>query len=128
MNSLRSAGRKNLMKQSRASRPPLRRRLMLESLEERIVLSLTYVTQPQTVITGQVLPPIKVQGTAPNIPVTISLNEQITSGTPLLGGTVTQNTDANKTATFSNLYVFGGTGQNFSLTASAASPTAGAAP
>ena len=128
-------------KNPRTSRAPSRRRLMLESLEERIVLSLTYMTQPQTVITGQILAPIKVQGTAANIPVTISLNEQSISGTPLLGGTgtpllggtVTQNTDANKIATFSNLYVFGGTGQSalvthddFTLTASAASPTPGA--
>ena len=141
MNSLRPFGRKKMNKNPRTSRAPSRRRLMLESLEERIVLSLTYMTQPQTVITGQILAPIKVQGTAANIPVTISLNEQSISGTPLLGGTgtpllggtVTQNTDANKIATFSNLYVFGGTGQSalvthddFTLTASAASPTPGA--
>ena len=86
--------------------------LSLDALESRTLLSLTFVSPPASVVTGQVMAPIKVQSSnqVAGIPITVSLSEQSTVGTPILGGTVTQPTDTSGTATFGDLYIYGGTG------------------
>ncbi|HZY84704.1 MAG TPA: hypothetical protein VFE78_07725 [Gemmataceae bacterium] len=76
---------------------------------------------PPSVTIGQTMPPIKIMsslGTA-NVPITVSIRGQDTSGTPLLGGTVTEPTDATGTATFSDLFVYGGTSKNVTMIAQA---------
>src|SRR6516225_3661839 len=104
---------RRLLNRKPQSRPaPVRRtRLTLELLEARELLAqLTFVTQPLSIATGQALNPVTVSssggGTAP---ITISLgNNQ--SGLQL-EGTVTKNA-VNGQATFNNLVLFGGSGEN----------------
>jgi hypothetical protein len=108
------------------SRTPWRSRLTLELLEDRLVPALSFLDQPLSVATGQTLLPIKVHSDAgPNVSVTVALNEQSSGGMPLLGGTVTQKTDASGNATFSDLFVYGGTAKDATLTATAPAPAAG---
>jgi hypothetical protein len=97
-----------------AGRPPLK----IEFLEERIVPTLTFQVPPLDTATGLVMNTVQVHSdAAASVPISLSLNEQSTSGTPLLSGTVTQTTDAGGNATFNNLVIFGGTGKNCTLTA-----------
>jgi hypothetical protein len=106
MKSLLPFTRKN--QKTRTRRTPFRSRPMVELLEPRELLSLTFSTQPVDIATGQVMQPIEVLSSVTTpVPVTLSLSEQGTSGTPLLGGTVTQMTDATThIATFNNLFVY----------------------
>jgi hypothetical protein len=59
--------------------------------------------------------------------ITASLTEQSSSGTPILGGTVTRLT-VNGTATFDDLYVYGGTAADGTLIATSGSDLSTSAP
>ena len=86
---------------------------------------LTFVTQPMDTATGQILQPIKISSSLAmaNVPISLSITEQLPTGAPLLGGTVTQITDSTGTATFSDLYIYGGDAKSFTLVAQAGAPT-----
>jgi len=102
-------------RQSRHGLPAiLRRNLRLEILEARDLPSISFVKQPVDTSTGQIMQPVQVMSTAgPNVPVTLALNAMNTSGTPLLGGPVTVLPNATSgIATFSNLYIYGGTAKS----------------
>jgi hypothetical protein len=115
-------------KNTRAARLPrtprtiLRWRPTFDILEDRVVPTLNFVLgfQPVSTATGQLMAQIQVKSdAAASVPVTLSLSALTTSGTPILGGTVTQNTDAaSHIATFTNLFVYGGSGKSVTLTAS----------
>ena len=104
---------RRLLNRKRTPRPaPARRtRPTLELLEARELLAqLTFVTQPLSIATGQALNPVTVSSSDGGAaPITISLgNNQ--SGLQL-EGTVTKNA-VNGQATFDNLVLFGGSGEN----------------
>src|SRR4051794_22725870 len=92
-------------------RTPSRNRPSIEILEARELPALHFLGQPlMDTAPGQVMKSFQVQSTlGANVPVTVSLTEQSTNGTPILGGTVTRKTDASGNATFNDLYVYGGT-------------------
>lgn len=100
--------------------------LTLELLEVREMPALSFLTQPVSTATGQIIAPVQVHSDAGmNIPVTLAISGQSTSGSPLLGGTITKSTDASGNVTFSDLFVYGGTGKDCTLTATATPPAAG---
>jgi hypothetical protein len=106
---------------------PSRNRPSIETLEARELLALDFVTQPVSTATGLTMAQIRVHSDATtSVPITLSLSEQSSSGAPILGGTVTQNTDASGNATFNDLFIYGGTAKNATLTASASPPAVGA--
>src|SRR5262245_60388291 len=99
---------KNKRRKPSASRTPPRRRLTIDLLADHVVPALSFLTQPTSIQTGQIMGAFTVhtdQGV--NIPISISLSEQSSAGTPLLGGTVTRNTDASGNASFNDLFVYG---------------------
>src|SRR5262249_55631571 len=114
-------GRKNKGKSKKpsASRTPYRRRPTFEILEDRVVPTLTFMPkQLPSIQTGQVMAAFTVHSDrGVNIPISISLSEQSSAGTPLLGGTVTKPTDAGGNVSFNDLYVYGGTAKDAVFTA-----------
>src|SRR5262249_6008314 len=108
-------------KKKLTARVPGRRRPTIEMLEDRLVPTLSFQGLVPDLSSGQIMQPIQVRSDAPtSVPVTLSLSAQTSSGTPLLGGTVTRMTDATThVAAFTDLYVFGGGGKDLFLTAQA---------
>ena len=104
----------------RSRRLPARNRPSFELLEARELPALNFLSQPTDTPSGVVLKPFQVQSTSGATAITLSLTEQSSSGTPILGGSVTQPT-VNGVATFNDLYVYGGTVTDGSLIATAGS-------
>ena len=92
----------------RVRRTPRRNRPSLEILESRELLALKFLSPPTDTASGDVMKSFQVQSTSGASAITVSLTEQSSSGTPILGGTVAQPT-VNGVATFNDLYVYGGT-------------------
>src|SRR5262245_33070702 len=113
-------GRKNKNKKPRASQTPYRRRPTFEILEDRVVPTLKFMTNPISIQTGQIMPAITVHSDqGKDVPISISLSAESTAGTLLLDGTVTRKTDAGGNVNFSDLYVYGGTAKNAVFTVTA---------
>ena len=117
----------------RVRRTPSRNRPSVEILEARELLALNFLslaspTDPPMLDTasGAIIKPFRVQSTSGASAITVSLTEQSSSGTPILGGTVTQKTDASGIAAFNDLFIYGGTATNATLIASAPPSAAGA--
>ncbi len=108
------------IRSNRVARPG-GRKLNFELLEERVVPTLSFIPSPRIpdTNTGSVLAPITVHTDSPTgVPITLSLSEDSGGGMPILGGTVTQMSNASGNAVFNNLFVYGGTAKNAVLTAS----------
>ncbi|HET8925758.1 MAG TPA: kelch repeat-containing protein [Candidatus Acidoferrum sp.] len=97
----------------------------------QVPATVTFVTQPQNSIEGQVLTGSAVQvlvtdatsAPIPNVPVNIGFSGTAPCAAATLGGTLTQNTDATGTASFTNLILNRG-GFGYSLAATAGTITA----
>src|SRR5262245_40582082 len=115
----------------RVRRTPTRNRPSLEMLEARELLALDFLSQASTdppvldTASGAIIKPFRVQSTSGASSITLSLSEQSSSGTPILGGTVTRPTSGG-IATFDDLFVYGGSGTNATFTATAAPAAVGA--
>src|SRR5262245_38360592 len=82
-------------KKNLTARGPVRRRPTIEMLEDRLVPTLNFQGLVPDLSSGQIMEPIQIHSDASTpIPITLSLSAQTSSGTPLLGGTVTRMTDA----------------------------------
>src|SRR5262249_52879618 len=108
-------------KKNLSTRGPVWRRPTIEILEDRLVPTLGFQGLVPDLSSGQTMRPIQVlSASPPTLPITLSLSAQSFNGTPILGGTVTRETDATThVATFTDLYVFGGGGKDLFLTAQA---------
>jgi endoglucanase Acf2 len=104
-------------------RTPPRYRPSFEGLEARELLALKFLSQPLDTVSGEVIKSFQVQSTSGAGAITVSLTEQGSSGTPILGGTVTQPTSGG-IATFNDLYVYGGTANDANLIASSGAEVA----
>jgi hypothetical protein len=121
--------RKNKNKKPRASQTPYRRRPAFEILEDRVVPTLSFMTKPTSIQTGQIMPAFTVHSDqGMKVPISISLSAESTAGTPLLGGTATRDTDASGNVSFSDLYVYGGTAKNAVFTVTAPGPMGSTTP
>jgi endoglucanase Acf2 len=111
----------------RGRRTPSRNRPSVEILEARELLALNFLSQPLDTASGEVIKSFQVQSISGAGAITVSLTEQSSSGTPILGGTVTQPTKGG-IATFNDLYVYGGTVTDGTLIATAGSDLVASAP
>ena len=96
-----------------------------EILEDRVVPTLTFTTQPMDSATGAVMAAVQVHSdSVASVPITLSLTQQSTSGTPILGGTITQTTNASGNASFSALMIYGGSAKNATFVATSGTDVA----
>ena len=114
--------------QSSSKRAALKSRRFMpkfEILEDRVVPTLTFTTQPVDTATGEVMAAVQVHSDSlTSVPITLSLTEQSTSGTPILGGTITQATNASGNASFTTLMIYGGSAKNATFVATSGTDVA----
>ena len=81
---------------------------------------------PTDTALGHVMQTVEVKSSlaTANVPITVSITAQNTNGSPILGGTVTELTDAAGVAQFKDLYVYGGTSKQVTMTAQAGADVA----
>src|SRR3954468_11474014 len=102
----------------RVRRTPSRNRPGIEVLEARELPALNFLSPLPDTASGQVIKPFQVQSTSGAAAITVSLTDHGSSGTPILGGTVTRPTSGG-IATFNDLYVYGGAVTDAALIATA---------